>query len=77
MKLSEVLEKLTGRFELTVFTGGEAACEDAGISRDEEQVDWGKVINDYDRLKDAEVIGMHLSSDRNYDGAAIWVTVKG
>lgn len=77
MKLSKLLEKLTGRFELTVFTGEEAACEDVEVSRGEGQVNWGKVINGYSRLKDAEVSGIHLTTDRGYSGAAIWVTVKG
>lgn len=77
MNLSQLLEKLAGRFELTVFVGDEdCACEDAEICQDEEQVNWGKVINGYSYLKDVEVRNIYITKDRDYSGAAIWVTVK-
>ena len=77
MKLSELLEKLAGRFELTVFVGEEPVCEDVEIYQDEEKVNWSAQISDYGRLKNAEVSDIYLTANRNYDGAAIWVTVKG
>lgn len=77
MKLSQVLNKLTGDFELTLYRNDELICEDEEIHNSEyEPVSWPEYINDYGFLKNLTVRDMHLTYNRNYNGAALWITVQ-
>lgn len=77
MKLSQVLNKLTGDFELTLYRNDEPICEDEEIHTSEyDPVSWPEYINGYADLKGMNVTGIHLDTNRNYNGAALWISVQ-
>lgn len=77
MKLSQVLNKLTGDFELTLYRNDELICEDEEIHNSEyDPVSWPDYINRYAELKSLKVVGFHVTTNRNYNGAALWITVQ-
>lgn len=82
MTLQELLNKTRGDFELTIFWEGhdmKRVCEDEEIPDYDPDIDgrrnWADWLRDWDKLKSCRVTEIRLAPNRNYNGAAVWVTI--
>lgn len=78
MTLEQLLKTARGDYELTIgIEGGRVGgiCEDEEIP-DEENVNYADYVYNWNVHKTAEVVEYRLAPNRNYNGAAIWITVR-
>lgn len=77
MTLQQLLNKARGSYELSVFWEGhdmERVCEDEEIP-DDGRVRFADYVPGWDEVKGCRVTDFRLAPNRNYNGAAIWVTI--
>lgn len=79
MTLEQLLKMARGDYELTIGTEGGrigGICEDEEIP-DDENINIADYVYNWDAYKNAKVVEYRLAPNRNYNGAAIWVTIRG
>lgn len=80
MTLQELLDKARGSYELTIFRDEiNRVCEDEEIPDIDPDMDGCVDFRDYipgwNAVKDCRVKDFRLTTDRNCNGAAIWITI--
>lgn len=82
MTLKQILDITSGSYELTVCSRTISGsfyyyCEDEGIPfSDAGEVNYSDYINYWDVIKEWIVSDVHITDNRNYNGAAMWLTVE-
>ncbi len=79
MTLQQLLHKARGNYELTIFWGDRRPCEDEEIPDVDpdmgEHVDFRNYVNEWDAIKNCRVEDFTLTTNRNYNGPAIYVSI--